>query len=102
MEEFQKVEDALRPLLRSFETHGYLIDLSPLIKTREEALRGSPVFLDMVEDAIIVYDKKGFFEGVLGRLRKKLAVLGAKRVWQGNAWYWDLKPDFRPGEVFEL
>jgi hypothetical protein len=27
---------------------------------------------------------------------------GARRIWCGNAWYWDLKPDYRPGEVFEL
>jgi hypothetical protein len=31
-----------------------------------------------------------------------LAHLGARRVWLGNAWYWDLKPDYRPGDVFEL
>jgi predicted nucleotidyltransferase len=102
VEQFQKVEDAVRPCLRNLNMDGYLIDLSPVIKTKEEAMRGSPVFLDMVEDAIILYDKEGFFEGVLERLRKKLATLGAKRVWRGSAWYWDLKPDFRPGEVFEL
>jgi hypothetical protein len=26
----------------------------------------------------------------------------AKRVWKGSAWYWDLKPDYRPGDVIEL
>ena len=20
----------------------------------------------------------------------------------GNAWYWDLKPDYKPGDVFDL
>jgi hypothetical protein len=38
----------------------------------------------------------------LEKLRKRLTELGAKRVWRGNAWYWILKPDLRPGEVFEL
>jgi hypothetical protein len=24
------------------------------------------------------------------------------RIWRGNAWLWDLKPDYQPGDVFEL
>ncbi|MFB3904718.1 MAG: hypothetical protein ACE15E_14805 [Acidobacteriota bacterium] len=35
-------------------------------------------------------------------LKDRLARLGARRVWQGNAWHWDLKPDYKPGDVFEL
>jgi len=38
----------------------------------------------------------------LERLRARLAVLGARRIRRGNAWYWDLKPDYRPGDVFSL
>jgi predicted nucleotidyltransferase len=81
---------------------GGTVDLSPVFKTRDEVLAGSPLFLDMVDDARILYDRDGFFAAALERLRGRLAALGAKRVWRGNAWYWDLKPDYRPGEVFEL
>ena len=56
----------------------------------------------MVEDARIVLDRDGFFAGVLDRLRGRLHALGARRVWRGTRWYWDLKPDRRPGEVIEL
>jgi uncharacterized protein len=56
----------------------------------------------MVEDARVLYDKGDFFVRQLARLRQRLTELGAKRIWKGNAWYWDLKPDYRPGEVFEL
>ena len=56
----------------------------------------------MVEDARVLYDRNGFFANELTRLRSKLTQLGAKRVWKGNVWYWDLKPDYRPGEVFDL
>ena len=38
----------------------------------------------------------------LDRFAARLAALGARRKWRGSAWYWDLKPDYRPGEVFEL
>ncbi|MCY4660185.1 MAG: hypothetical protein OXF93_10300 [Acidobacteria bacterium] len=30
------------------------------------------------------------------------ALTGACRLWLGNAWYWDLKPDYKPGDVFDL
>ena len=56
----------------------------------------------MVEDARILFDRDGFFAAVLERLRARLEALGARRVWRGNAWFWDLKPDYVPGEVFEL
>ena len=55
-----------------------------------------------VEDTRILYDEGGFFAAVLDRLRARLRQLGSRRIWRGNAWYWDLKPDFKPGEVFEL
>jgi hypothetical protein len=35
--------------------------------------------LDMTEEAIILYDRDGFFAGILERLRKKLRELGAQR-----------------------
>jgi uncharacterized protein len=63
---------------------------------------GSPLFLDLVEDARILYDEGDFFAGRLERLRERLAALGSRRVWRGNAWYWILKPDLKPGETISL
>jgi hypothetical protein len=100
--EFEAVEDRVEPFLKSLQKEGINSRISALIKTPEEAKRGSPLFLDMVEDARILFDRDGFFSAVLEKLRKRLEELGAKRVWKGNTWYWILKPDLRPGEVFEL
>jgi hypothetical protein len=102
VKDFQTVENHLLPLLDRLEKSGLRIALSPVFKTREEALCGSPLFLDMSEEAVILFDKDDFFLHVLNRLRGRLATLGARRIWRGNAWYWDLKPDFRAGEVFEI
>jgi hypothetical protein len=74
----------------------------PVIKSSEEAEIGSPLFLDMVDDARVLYDRDGFFARRLERLRTRLNELGARRIWRGKVWYWDLKPDDQPGEVFEL
>jgi hypothetical protein len=101
-QEFDIIEAGLEPTLERVRRQGIETSLSPVFKTTEEAEAGSPLFLDMTEDARLLYDRDGFFERRLARLRTRLAELGSKRIWRGNMWYWDLKPDYRPGEVFEL
>lgn len=94
IEEFiDNVEDKL---------HGISSYISPIIKTPEEASQGSPLFLDMVFDSLILYDRDSFFKNILERLRKRLDQLGSKRVFRGNRWYWILKPDLKYGEVIEI
>lgn len=100
--QFLTVEDRIETFLGSLQKEGMNTYISPVFKTPEEAEMGSPLFLDMVEDASILFDRNGFFSKVLERLRNRLKELGAKRVWKGNAWYWVLKPDYKPGEVIEL
>ena len=78
------------------------LDVSPIIKTPDEVEIGSPLFWDMTEEVILLVDRRGFLEDYLHKLREKLKGLGAYRVWKGSAWYWVLKRDFSPGEVFEL
>jgi hypothetical protein len=56
----------------------------------------------MIDDARVLFDRDGFFAGVREAWRSRLAALGARRIWRGNAWLWDLKPDYQPGDVFEL
>jgi len=74
----------------------------PLLKTRQEALRVVPLYLDMVEDACLLVDRGAFFGEVLAGLRARLAALGAERRRRGRIRYWILKRDFRPGESIEL
>ncbi len=102
VEEFSALEERLDPFLASLNKEGIQTRISAVFKTPEEAEKGSPLFLDMVEDARILLDRDQFFARLLRRLRKRLQELGAKRVWRGNCWYWVLKPDYKPGEVFEL
>ena len=96
LKEFATIEIAL-----GIETKSR-IDLSPIFKTPEEILNGSPLFLDMVEDVRMLFDRDDFFKNILKNLKERLQRLGARRIWQGNVWYWDLKPDYKQGEVFEI
>lgn len=100
--QFSIVEERVEPFLESLKKQGIDTFISAVFKTPQEAELGSPLFLDMVEDARILYDKNEFFAKRLEKLRTRLRELGAKRVWKGNVWHWVLKPDYRPGEVIEL
>lgn len=99
---FADVEASLQPLLQELSEAGITAELSPVLKTPAEVLRGSPLLLDMTDDARILYDRNGFLRSALDALKARLASLGARRIFIGNAWLWDLKPDFKPGEVIEL
>jgi len=100
--EFRRVEAALTPVLTELVPAGYHIELSPVFKTRAELTRGTPLLLDLVDDARVLYDREDFFGATLARLRARLDQFQARRIWRGSAWWWDLKPDYRVGEVFEL
>ncbi len=100
--EFLAVERRLAADLADARRRGWALELSPVFKTPDEVTQGSPLFLDLVHDARFLEDREDFMHQALARLKLRLDALGAKRVWRGNAWFWDLKPDYRPGEVFEL
>ena len=102
LRDFQAVEDGLRPRIDAARAAGLQPELSPVLMTRAELERGSMLLIDMTEDARILFDREGCLAGALDRLRRRLHELGSRRVWLGNAWYWDLKPDYKPGDVFDL
>lgn len=99
----------LEPAEAEFETHllalyecGIHTRISRVVKTSAEADKIVPLYLDFVEDAILLYDRNHMFANVLERLRHRLRELGSERRQLGKTRYWVLKPDIRPGEVFEL
>jgi hypothetical protein len=102
VDEFLPVEQTLEPWLAPPRPDLMPVGLSPVFKTLTEVEAGSPLFLDMVEDARILHDEDDFLARRLERLRQRLAALGSQRVWRGNAWYWILKPDLEPGEIISL
>lgn len=72
-------------------------------KSTGEARVHSPLYLDIVEEGIVILDRDGFFADVLAGMRERMRALGSRRVFlDDGTWYWDLKPDFRFGEVVEL
>jgi hypothetical protein len=79
------------------------VDWNLVTKTPDEARYHSPLYLDIVEDGILLFDRDGFLQSILDAMRTRMGVLGSRRVYLSDrSWYWDLKPDFRFGEVVEL
>lgn len=102
VEEFEAVEEALEGEVERLRQQGMETYFSPIFKTPEEVKHGSLLFLDMIYELIILFDKKKFFSNYLKDFKKRLDKLGAKRIKEGERWYWVLKPDYKPGETFEI
>lgn len=100
--EFERVEERVANVMKELAGEGITTSLAPVIKTPEEVNCGSLLFLDMVDDARILYDREGFFSRFLKRLRAKLHELGAERKQYGGTWVWVLKQEYVPGEEFGL
>ena len=82
--------------------HGVNTHISILPVSSSRLREHPPILLDVVEDGISVFDT-GIFETERKRLKKRLAEIGARRVFLAeDDWYWDLIPDYRKGSVVEL
>ena len=102
MDEFERVDALLEPLLAQARTQGVDTIVSPVLKTPAELEAGSLLYLDMVDQARLLVDKGGLLRAFLDRLGARLAATGAKRVHKGGGHYWVLAPDFRWGDRIEL
>jgi predicted nucleotidyltransferase len=100
--EFAAVEERLASPLADTQVRGLDTRISAVLRTPAEVRRPAPLLLDMVEDAIFLVEDDSALREALDRLRARLRELGSKRVWCGTRWYWDLAPNFRPGDEIEL
>lgn len=98
----EPIRERLQPRLQQLWDRGIYVDFAEVLRTESEATRTHPIYLDMVEEGVRLFDRNGFFASVLAQLRERLEELGAQRRQLGRVIYWDLKPDFRAGEVIEL
>lgn len=82
---------------------GYRPDPMPLYHTVEKLLTHPWILLDIAHHGVILHDPEGVLARELEAIRQRLRELGSRRVVQPDGtWYWDLKPDWRPGEVIDL
>jgi hypothetical protein len=95
--EREGVYEALNKVLGSVPYFSYLI------LSKDEADENRYIYLDMVEEAKLLFDRAEFFAKRLRAVRRRLGELGSMRVQlEDGTWYWDLKPDLKWGESFVL
>jgi len=98
-----RVEESLRPELEWLRKNKIHTGFSFYPLRKHEAQGLPTLFLDLTEDAVILYDKDHFLDRTLLEMKMKLLKLGARRVFiDKEKWYWDLKPDYKFGEIVEV
>jgi hypothetical protein len=88
---------------RLLARQGYRPDPMPVFQTEEQLVAHPWILLDIAHQGVVLYDPEGVLARELEAVRRRLVELGARRVERPDgSWYWDLKPDWRPGEIIEL
>lgn len=91
------------PESRALQARGFRPDPMPVFHTVEELAAHPWILLDLAHHGVVLHDPDGVLRAELAAVRRRLAELGARRVERRDgSWYWDLKPDWRPGETIEL
>ena len=102
---FVAVEFELRAASLTAKLQARGVPTNPMPVNRSEAaLADTPwLLLDISHHGIILFDPRQVLHAKLAALRRRLDELGSRRIELADgSWYWDLKPNLRPGEMIEL
>ena len=92
-------ELSLTPEYQTLSANGVWPSIQNYPLSSKEAAQFHRVYLDMIHDRAIIYDRERRMETYLEELRQKLKQLGSYKVINPDGtWYWVLKPDLKAGE----
>lgn len=95
------VHESLTPELEKLWKQGIYTDFVEVIRTRAEAQKFHPLYLDMSQEAIILFDRDKFLESLLSSVKEQLKRGGAERKIMGRFRYWDLSGSLISEKVVE-
>ncbi|WP_052299986.1 hypothetical protein [Ferroglobus placidus] len=75
--------------------------MTPVILTKDEANFFNPLYLSILQNKIIIYDKNNFIQNILKKTEKLLKEWGAKRESVGSSEVWIVRKR-KPLEVTRL
>jgi predicted nucleotidyltransferase len=85
------------------EKLGFYPEISPIFMSVPELENHPWILLDVVDHGIILQDSNNRLRNELMRMEEKMTKFGSKKITlPDGSWYWNLKPDLKVGEVFEL
>ncbi|MBC7092217.1 MAG: nucleotidyltransferase domain-containing protein [Nitrososphaeria archaeon] len=83
-----------------WKNYGIYADVDILLIDEREAGITHPFYLDMVRDAIIIYDRNKLMSDKIVEVRERLEKIGAKRFEEPDgSWYWILGTPEKAGDV---
>lgn len=82
-----------------YEQEDILCELSPYILTRDEALKVHPIYYDLVEYHLIVYDPTGLIARIINSTENFLLQSEARKVRRNNTWEWQTEKIGFPGGI---
>ena len=78
--------------------------ISPFIVSDEYLRQNTPwLVLEIQDQGLVLHELEGFLAWKIKRVHERMHELGTRKVMlPEGSWYWDVKPDWKLGEVFEL
>jgi hypothetical protein len=78
--------------------NGVYTDISFFPISPDEASRFLPIYLDIIDEGIIIFDRGGFLEKILSQCRSLIRKNGGQKVATRHGWFWRLNPAMPIGE----
>jgi predicted nucleotidyltransferase len=89
---YENIERKIEEELTVLDTqYGINMELSPFVLSKEEANYFHPIYLDMIDNAEIIYDRDNFFKQILNSVSELKIKHGFRKESVGNTFLWDLK-----------
>ena len=87
----ENVEIPLEDIALELFEKGISSEISPIILTKEEASYFNPIYLDMTQSCIIIYDKENFMKELLKKVEEKMKEWGSYKEKVDDTWIWVIK-----------
>ncbi len=89
LQEFvEKIEMPLESLAMKLLDEGIYMDITPVILSKDEARYFNPLYLDMVEHKIIIFDKDNFIQSILERVKELIKSWGSYKEYVNGHEVW--------------
>lgn len=97
----REIEIPLDPLWSACAKEGFHMEISTLILDRRQAGSFMPLYLDMAEHCVILFDRDQFFQRRLDQVRQQMKRWGSRKQKVGGHWYWEIRPGTKWNEVID-
>lgn len=94
---------ARRAISALYESHDIYSSIQWYTLSKEQAAKLRPLYLDMVRDAELVYDRDHFFEDILNKLQSRMRDFRLKRIGLPDGGHvWEAPSGRSLSEVFKV